>query len=64
MFGTFLGNKIPAVMPANGTVKTGPQKLGGAPTATQGLAGLTPEMRAKIERERRARAAEARMKKT
>ncbi|KAI5122477.1 hypothetical protein M0805_001389 [Coniferiporia weirii] len=42
--------------------KAGPQKLGGAPTASQGIAGLTPEMRARIERERRARAAEARLK--
>ncbi|KAL5492349.1 hypothetical protein ACEPAI_3796 [Sanghuangporus weigelae] len=54
----------PAPAPMNGNIRTGPQKLGGAPTATQGLAGLTPEMRARIERERRARAAEARLKKT
>ncbi|KAH8832390.1 hypothetical protein DL96DRAFT_1581885 [Flagelloscypha sp. PMI_526] len=40
----------------------GPQRLGGASADAGGLAGLTPEMRAKIERERRARAAEARMK--
>ncbi|KAI0820356.1 hypothetical protein BC628DRAFT_1467853 [Trametes gibbosa] len=42
--------------PANG-----PRKLGGSSTAVESVAGLTPEMRAKIERERRARAAEARM---
>ncbi|TFY72910.1 hypothetical protein EVG20_g101 [Dentipellis fragilis] len=42
--------------------RTGPRKLGGSSGATEGVAGLTPEMRAKIERERRARAAEARMK--
>jgi len=41
---------------------SGPRRLGGSGTATQGVAGLTPEMRAKVERERRARAAEARMK--
>lgn len=42
--------------------RTGPQKLGGGkPNSDSGLAGLTPEMRARIERERRARAAEARM---
>lgn len=41
---------------------TGPRKLGGATGATEGIAGLTPEMRAKVERERRARAAEARLK--
>ncbi|THU91511.1 hypothetical protein K435DRAFT_780677 [Dendrothele bispora CBS 962.96] len=41
---------------------SGPQKLGGGSGDSGGLAGLTPEMRAKIERERRARAAEARLK--
>ncbi|KAJ7576852.1 hypothetical protein C8J56DRAFT_1171158 [Mycena floridula] len=39
-----------------------PRKLGGATRASEGVAGLTPEMRAKVERERRARAAEARLK--
>lgn len=44
------------------TAKKGPQKLGGGvPGSDTGLTGLTPEMRARIERERRARAAEARM---
>ena len=38
------------------------RRLGGSSGATDGVAGLTPEMRAKVERERRARAAEARMK--
>ena len=41
----------------------GVQKLGGSSGSTDGIAGLTPEMRAKVERERRARAAEARLKK-
>ena len=43
---------------------TGPQKLGGVSTKSTGesMAGLTPEMRARIERERRARAAEARLR--
>ncbi|KAG9312931.1 hypothetical protein JVU11DRAFT_6365 [Chiua virens] len=41
---------------------SGPQKLGGSSGSTDGIAGLTPEMRAKVERERRARAAEARLK--
>jgi hypothetical protein len=45
-----------------GVPSTGPQKLGGRPDASTGLAGLSPEMRAQIERERRARAAEARFK--
>lgn len=40
----------------------GAQKLGGSSGSTDGIAGLTPEMRAKVERERRARAAEARLK--
>jgi hypothetical protein len=42
--------------------ETGPRRLGGATGAAEGVAGLTPEMRAKVERERRARAAEARLK--
>ncbi|KAI0350675.1 hypothetical protein OH77DRAFT_1430671 [Trametes cingulata] len=44
-------------VPANG-----PRKLGGSSRGVETIAGLTPEMRAKIERERRARAAEARLK--
>lgn len=40
----------------------GPQKLGGRLGGEGSLAGMTPEMRMKIERERRARAAEARLK--
>ena len=40
------------------------RRLGGSSGATDGVAGLTPEMRARVERERRARAAEARMKST
>lgn len=45
------------------TPVTGPQKLGGGggSSGANSMAGLTPEMRAKIERERRARAAEARL---
>ena len=39
-----------------------PRRLGGSAGSTDGIAGLTPEMRAKVERERRARAAEARLK--
>ena len=42
--------------------KRGPRKLGGAIGDNSAVLGLTPEMRAKLERERRARAAEARMK--
>lgn len=37
-------------------------RLGGGAGAGEGVTGLTPEMRAKVERERRARAAEARLK--
>ncbi|KAJ3821918.1 hypothetical protein EV361DRAFT_844420 [Lentinula raphanica] len=40
---------------------TGPRKLGGGGDIA-GVTGLTPEMRLKIERERRARAVEARLK--
>ena len=42
--------------------KVGPRKLGGMAGDNSAILGLTPEMRAKLERERRARAAEARMK--
>lgn len=41
---------------------TGPRKLGGTAGAVEAIAGLTPEMRARVERERRARAAEARFR--
>ncbi|KAH9946497.1 hypothetical protein B0H21DRAFT_743120 [Amylocystis lapponica] len=41
---------------------SGPRRLGGAPGAAEGVSGLSAEMRAKVERERRARAAEARLK--
>jgi hypothetical protein len=41
---------------------TAPRRLGGSSGASEGIAGLTPEMRVKVERERRARAAEARLK--
>jgi len=40
----------------------GPRRLGGANGSGEGIAGLSEEMRAKVERERRARAAEARLK--
>ncbi|EDR05664.1 uncharacterized protein LACBIDRAFT_302801 [Laccaria bicolor S238N-H82] len=46
--------KKPSSMVAN--------RLGGNAGAADAVMGLTPEMRAKVERERRARAAEARMK--
>lgn len=39
----------------------GPQRLGGSSGRADGIIGLTAEMRAKVERERRARAAEARL---
>ncbi|WVQ79107.1 hypothetical protein IAT38_001201 [Cryptococcus sp. DSM 104549] len=49
--------KVQAATPSG--VK-GPQKLGGKAAGADGLAGLSAEMRMQIERERRARAAEAR----
>lgn len=50
---------LPVVKESAGP-RSGPQKLGGQSNAESGIAGLTPEMRARVERERRARAAEAR----
>ncbi|GJJ11214.1 hypothetical protein Clacol_005446 [Clathrus columnatus] len=41
---------------------TGPRRLGGVSGAQESVTGLSSEMRAKVERERRARAAEARLK--
>ncbi|KAG1804509.1 uncharacterized protein BJ212DRAFT_1393488 [Suillus subaureus] len=41
---------------------TAPRKLGGSSGAADSVLGLTVELRAKVERERRARAAEARLK--
>ncbi|EIW79206.1 hypothetical protein CONPUDRAFT_74690 [Coniophora puteana RWD-64-598 SS2] len=41
---------------------SGPQRLGGASATTESTLGLTPDVRARIERERRARAAEARLR--
>ncbi|KAG8965651.1 hypothetical protein FRC03_000346 [Tulasnella sp. 419] len=55
----------PKAQPPKPEPKSGPQKLGSSSAADkekQSVAGLTPEMRARIERERRARAAEARLK--
>lgn len=59
--------ELPAAEPPKPEVRRkepseGPRKLGGAAGASESVMGLTPEMRAKVERERRARAAEARMK--
>jgi len=48
----------PTSLIANATAR----RLGGLSGAINGVAGLTPEMSAKVERERRARAAEARQK--
>lgn len=58
---------VPEVAPSRTTTAhaesaAGPRRLGGSAGAAESIAGLTPEMRARIERERRARAAEARLK--
>jgi hypothetical protein len=53
----------PMPEPTLASGRTGPQKLGGKIGGEGNLAGMTPEMRMKIERERRARAAEARFAK-
>ncbi|KLO19275.1 hypothetical protein SCHPADRAFT_992806 [Schizopora paradoxa] len=58
------GEVVAESPPPNVSNKSGPQKLGGAPGSNEGLVGLTSEMRARIERERRRRAAEARLKGT
>lgn len=47
---------------SNGNGNPSSQKLGGRIGGEGNLAGMTPEMRIRIERERRARAAEARLK--
>ncbi|GLB41712.1 putative ankyrin repeat and zinc finger [Lyophyllum shimeji] len=51
--------ELPPLLPQSASMT---RRLGGASGAAEGVAGLTPEMRAKVERERRARAAEARLK--
>jgi hypothetical protein len=48
--------------PTRSEPTNGPRRLGGSAGSGDAVAGLTPEMRAKVERERRARAAEARLK--
>lgn len=53
----------PPQAPIPASSGNGPQKLGGRIGGEGNLAGMTPEMRMKIERERRARAAEARFAK-
>lgn len=54
---------VPALeVPKRLEPNNGPRKLGGSSGSADAVAGLTPEMRAKVERERRARAAEARLK--
>ncbi|WRT65711.1 uncharacterized protein IL334_002658 [Kwoniella shivajii] len=51
--------KVALSLNGGGTGNTGPQKLGGK-VGGEGLGGMSQEMRMQIERERRARAAEAR----
>ena len=54
---------VPVLKPAMlSDPNNGPRRLGGSSGSADAVAGLTPEMRAKVERERRARAAEARLK--
>lgn len=55
--------KSSASTPPRQAKEDGPRRLGGSSAAQESVMGLTPEMRARIERERRARAAEARLKK-
>ncbi|KAI9440530.1 hypothetical protein H4582DRAFT_1937536 [Lactarius indigo] len=51
-----------AETPTRSESDNAPRRLGGSAGSADAVAGLTPEMRAKVERERRARAAEARLK--
>jgi len=53
-------NEVPAETAASSSFS---QRLGGVSGTADGVSGLTPEMRAIVERERRARAAEARLAK-
>jgi len=48
--------------PTRSEPNNAPRRLGGSAGSADPVTGLTPEMRAKVERERRARAAEARLK--
>lgn len=52
----------PSIVVRKAADKDGPRRLGGSTAGEDSLAGLNTDMRAKIERERRARAAEARLK--
>ncbi|KAL4063165.1 hypothetical protein V8B97DRAFT_1955867 [Scleroderma yunnanense] len=52
---------IPEPVKVRQEPRNGPQRLGGSSGASSGVAGLSDEMRVKVERERRARAAEARL---
>ncbi|KAF8519679.1 hypothetical protein JB92DRAFT_2897532 [Gautieria morchelliformis] len=53
---------VPAVVKPKETSIEGPRRLGGSAGGQDGVAGLSADMRTKVERERRARAAEARLK--
>ncbi|RXW20680.1 hypothetical protein EST38_g5183 [Candolleomyces aberdarensis] len=54
--------EAPALSKAETVVDSGSHRLGGSSGGAEALAGLTPEMRMRLERERRARAAEARLR--
>ena len=53
---------VEAKAAVNEVSNTTSRRLGGVAGTGDGIAGLTPEMRARVEREQRARAAEARLK--
>jgi len=53
---------VEAIVAVKEVSNTTSRRLGGVAGAGDGVAGLTPEMKARVEREQRARAAEARLK--
>ncbi len=58
----FVASDVPLAPSVKADVPPGPRKLGGTAGSSEATAGLNSEMRAIVERERRARAAEARLK--
>lgn len=58
----FVASDVPLAPSVKADVPSGPRKLGGTAGSSEATAGLNSEMRAIVERERRARAAEARLK--
>ncbi|KAG7443658.1 uncharacterized protein BT62DRAFT_972254 [Guyanagaster necrorhizus] len=58
----FVASDVPLAPSVRADVPSGPRKLGGTAGSSEATTGLNSEMRTIVERERRARAAEARLK--